>query len=102
MAHHVQDQADMDEAYAREPADEAVVAFAQALARLGVDLIPVTRVDNQGEPCEHCQLLGRDIAATLYGIQDGQEDSADCCIPCLPVVASEFDQNQSIRVEVAA
>ena len=102
MAHHVQDQVEMDEAYDREATDEAVIDFAQALARLGLDLIPVTRVDNQGEPCEHCQLLGRDIAATLYGIQDGREDTADCCIPCLPIVAAEFDQNQSIRAEVAA
>lgn len=96
------DQAELAEAHDRDPFDQAVIDFTKAMARMDVRLIPVSRVDNQGEPCEHCQLLGRDIEATVYGVQDGQEDSSDCCIPCLPVVAGEFDQNQTIRAEVAA
>lgn len=79
--------------------------YVRAIAQLDktVQLRAVTTCDNQGEPCEYCQLLGRDIEATLYGNQEGHAGSVGCCIPCIPAVAaSEFDAEVTVVAEIAA
>lgn len=84
---------------------EQAVTYVRALARLTqpIKFRAVSHVDNMGEPCEYCELFGREIEATLYGSQEGNRASADCCILCIPAVAaSEFDAEVTVVAEILA
>jgi len=92
-------------AHDREEIDDAIYAFARQLAGLdkAIQMRAVGSVDNEGEPCEHCNLIGRTIQATLHGDRDRERITADCCIPCIPAVAaSGFDAEVTVVAEILA
>jgi len=60
----------------------------------------VDRVDNQGEPCEHCQVDGRVVDATIYGTADGVDSTVDCCVFCVPTVIAMMDPCYAVHVEL--
>lgn len=64
----------------------------------------VDRVDNQGEPCEVCTLLGRYVNATVYGVVLGEHANlwmgVECCIFCVPAVIATMDPTADVAVEL--
>jgi hypothetical protein len=66
----------------------------------------VNRVDNQGEPCEHCQIEGRFVDATVYGLKVfppyGNTASVvlECCVFCVPVLVLDMDPTADVTVEL--
>lgn len=75
----------------------------QQLAEGRITLLAVDHTDNEGEPCQHCQMGQHVNNATVYGFDDeGENTTADCCVHCIPSVASEyFDICYGIRAEIA-
>jgi hypothetical protein len=60
----------------------------------------VERVDNQGEPCEVCQVEGRYVDATVYGENNGVATTIDCCVVCVPEVIRDLDSSVDVTVEL--
>jgi hypothetical protein len=65
----------------------------------------VDRVDNQGEPCDHCAIEGRFVDATVYGLMaDGRMAgllvTINCCVHCVPVIIASMDPTESVTVEL--
>jgi len=65
----------------------------------------VAEVDNQGEPCEVCQLEDNTVTRLVYGVVLGEHASLfqalECCAGCTGAVVSTMDRDQTITVEVA-
>lgn len=78
--------------------------FAQAGYAVTTKL--VDRVDNQGEPCEVCQIEGRYVDATVYGVVLGndvdlvRDITLDCCVWCVPEAISQMDSVEAVTVEL--
>jgi hypothetical protein len=82
---------------------DPTLRLVQKLAEQEVTLRAVDHTDNEGEPCEHCQMRGRANTVTLYGYNgDGERITVDCCVHCVPAVAGEyFHPLYGVRAEVA-
>lgn len=80
----------------------ATDVFAQA--GYAVTTTMVDRVDNQGEPCEVCQIEGRFIDATIYGVElMGEANMYVCreaCVWCVPTVIKNMDATADVTVEL--
>lgn len=65
----------------------------------------VDHVDNEGAPCEHCQLEGATVQAQAYAyITDTTRELIECDLACLiPAIDSTpyVDADRPIVVEVA-
>jgi hypothetical protein len=86
---------------------DPVLQLVQQIAEQDIMLRAVDKTDNQGEPCRYCvddQIVnvGRNMV-TLHGFgPDGERGTADCCIRCIPAVASEwFSPLYAVVAEVA-
>jgi hypothetical protein len=74
----------------------------QQIAELDITLRAVNSTDNQGEPCQHCQVLDHHNAVTLHGFgPDGEAGTADCCVHCIPAASEWFNPLYSMVAEVA-
>jgi hypothetical protein len=63
----------------------------QAISEQEITLRAVAHTDNQGEPCEHCQVSRHVNMVTLHGFDSaGERTTADCCAACIPAVATEY------------
>jgi hypothetical protein len=82
---------------------DPVLYLVQQLSELDAKLHAVDSTDNQGEPCQHCGVPLHRNAATIYGFDGaGERTTADCCVRCIPAVATEyFDALYAMRIEVA-
>jgi hypothetical protein len=69
-------------------------------------LRPVPSVDNQGEPCEVCQLEGNTVSCNVYGVVVGPYASlyqmVECCDDCCPDVITTMDPTADVTVEYVA
>jgi hypothetical protein len=81
---------------------DPVLYLVQQLAEGQIALRSVDHTDNEGEPCQHCQMGQHVNNVTVYGFDDGGErTTADCCVYCIPAVAAEyFDSCYGVRAEV--
>lgn len=67
----------------------------------------VEHVDNEGEPCDHCQLYGNVVQAQAYVVTDNRtlaRQMIETCLACLiPAIDSTpyVEATFSIAVEVA-
>jgi hypothetical protein len=68
----------------------------------------IDHVDNEGKPCEHCQLTDATVQAQAYVTLGDpgyrHEDMIECCLACLiPALDSTpwLDTDRPIVVEVA-
>lgn len=65
----------------------------------------VAEVDNQGEPCESCQLEGHVVDATIYGVVLGEFanmfECREACLHCVPAVIALMDPTADVTVELA-
>jgi hypothetical protein len=71
----------------------------------GYDIMtmPVDVVDNQGESCDECQVIGRVITCTVYGADkwnEGAEIVVGCCEHCVSNVVLTLDSEHPITVEM--
>lgn len=65
----------------------------------------VASVDDQGESCDTCQLVGHVVTATVYGIALEFDEHATyaCCADCVPVLVTEsMDAERPVVVETLA
>lgn len=82
---------------------EPALWLMQQLSELEVQLRAVDRTDNQGEPCQYCEVHGHVNMVTLHGFgSDGERGTADCCVYCVPAVVAEwFNPMYATVAEVA-
>lgn len=78
------------------------------VTRYQLDIRIVDHVDNQGEPCEHCQEIGQEIQTQAYIMfgESGEQvyTTLESCLACLiPALDSTpwLDTDRPIVVEVA-
>jgi hypothetical protein len=60
------------------------------------------QVDNFGEPCQHCQLVGKTIEATVYvPTATGREvqESCMCCVVDAVLNTEKHDPSRDVLVE---
>lgn len=73
------------------------------LAAYDVRSTLVPWVDNDGEPCEFCQVIGNVIEATVTGHSlelDVDGLSNDCCADCVNrLVVERYDISYPVRIE---
>lgn len=72
-------------------------------AQYAITLRPVPEVDNQGEPCEVCQLVDNTVTCNVYGVVVGPHASlyqmVECCDDCCPDVVLTMDPTADVTVE---
>lgn len=83
-------------------------AIAEVFSLPGYAVTPrlVNAVDNQGEPCESCQLEGHVVDALVYGVVLGVHanlyECREACLHCVPAVIQLMDPTADITVEMAS
>lgn len=67
-----------------------------------VTTVIVSHVDGDADQCTVCNLFGRFIDCTVYGVTPDDETSArDCCLHCVPDVVKGLDALSPVRVELS-
>lgn len=65
----------------------------------------VASVDDQGEPCDACQLVGHVVTATVYGValEFGEHVTYACCADCVSALVTEtMNPERPVVVETLA
>ena len=66
-----------------------------------VRYIPLVSVDNDGQPCERCDLVDAVISRTVHGVIDGETVALDCCAGCESVTIDQCDPLCTVVVHVS-
>lgn len=71
--------------------------------RYTLNVTIVSTVDEQGDPCVHCQLDGRDVEAQLYITDErGRRVFESACLACIiPIIDATPFVVDAVVVEVA-